>query len=94
MTGGARVAAAEGGGRRSGLAVGRCWANSVSGLRARLNGAADGLERRWAALAVEEGDGLPLRCWAETGGLKGENGEWREKEKGFFFFLFLKRSNN
>jgi hypothetical protein len=30
-----------------------------------------GEERRWAALAVEEGDGLPLRCWAETGGFRG-----------------------
>jgi hypothetical protein len=77
MTGGARMAAAEGGGRRSGLAVGRCWAKSVSGLRTQ--------KKKEGGLGC--GAGLENRD-----GLKGENGEWREKEK-FFFFLFFKEIN-
>jgi hypothetical protein len=78
MTGGARVAAAEGGGRRSGVAVGRCWAKSVSGLRAQNK--------------KEGGMRAGLGCGAELenrDGLKGENGEWREMEKGFFSFFSL-----
>jgi hypothetical protein len=58
MTGGARVVATEGGGRWSGLDVGRCWAKSVSGLRAQKKkksglraglGCGAGLEAAWAA---------------------------------------------
>jgi hypothetical protein len=76
MTGGARVAAAEGGGRRSGLAVGRCWAKSVSGLRAQ--------KKKEGGLRAGLGCGAGLE---NRDGLKGENGEWREKEKGFFLFF-------
>jgi hypothetical protein len=76
------MAATEGGGRRSGLAVGRCWAKSVSGLRTQKK--------------KEGGPHAGLGCGAgleNRDGLKGENGECREKEK-FFSFFFLKRSIN
>jgi hypothetical protein len=57
MTGGARVAAAEGGGRRSGLVVGRCWAKTLTGCARRRKRKA-GCTPDWA---VELGWKRPAR---------------------------------